>query len=556
MTQPTPDAARLAALYDVSRALGHSLHLDEALVIAMDAAIRLTRAERGFLVLLDADTRALDFRLARTAKGETIAESAFEVSRTVVQEVLTKTAPVITTNAQQDPRFADKSSVMQYALRSIMAVPLIGRGHVLGVLYVDNKAKSGMFAPADLELLNLFAGQAAVAIENARLYTQTDAALAARVADLQVMQTIDRELNAALDSEKVLGVTLRWAIERTHAESGWIGLVSDEGVTIAAGANKGDVLPLDHPWLKSALAARNTQPLAPLPRPDEPPMVRRVAAVRREGNVIAVIGVERASPFMPSGVEFLARLAEHAAIAIENARLYEAVKAANDAKSKFVSVVSHELRLPMTSIKGYTDLLRAAVVGPVNEQQQQFLNIIRNNVERMSVLVSDLSDISRIETGRLKLNLKSVPIAEAIAEAAESLHGQIEGKQQTLTIHAPTDLPPARADKARVHQILSNLLSNAHKYSPAGQAISITAEAEGACVHVRVTDSGFGIAPADQAKLFAQFFRSDDPNIREQPGWGLGLHVTKGLVEAQGGALSVHSALGQGSTFAFTLPME
>lgn len=549
-----PTAARFAALYEVSRALGQSLHLDETLTLAMDAAIRLSGAERGFLMLFDPDTQALEFRLARTAKGETIAESAFEVSRSVVSEVLDNSAPVITTNAQKDPRFADKDSITQYALRSVMAAPLRARGRITGVLYVDHKIKTGAFQPADLETLNLFAGQAAVAIDNARLYTQTDAALAARVADLQTMQTIDRELNAALDSEKVLGVTLKWAIERTHAESGWIGMVSDEGVTIATGPHVGTVLPLDRAWIRSALKPGVTQPLAPLPAPDEPPLVRRVAPVRREDRVIALMVVERATPFSAAGVEFLARLAEHAAIAIENARLYEAVKRANDAKSKFVSVVSHELRLPMTSIKGYTDLLRTGMVGPVNEQQQQFLNVIRNNVERMSVLVSDLSDTSRIESGRLKLNLAPVNLADALAEAAENMKAQVEGKQQTLTVNAPAALPPVHADKARLQQILSNLLSNALKYSPSGAAIALAAEADGAHVRVSVRDTGYGIGPADLAKLFAQFFRSDDPHIREQPGWGLGLHVTKGLVEAQGGALTVQSELGRGSLFAFTLP--
>lgn len=550
----TPTAARLAALYEVSRALGQSLRIDETLTIAMDAAIRLSGAERGFLMLLDPDTHALEFRLARTAKGETIVESAFEVSRSVVQEVLSKNAPVITTNAQNDPRFADKDSITQYALRSVMAVPLRARGRVSGVLYVDHKIKTGAFQPDDLETLNLFAGQAAVAIDNARLYTQTDAALAARVADLQTMQTIDRELNAALDSEKVLSVTLSWAMRHTRAESGWIGMVSDEGVTIATGPQAGTVLPLDLAWIRSALKPGVTQPLAPLPAPGEPPLARRVAPVRREGKVMALIVVERATPFTPAGVEFLARLAEHAAIAIENARLYEAVKRANEAKSKFVSVVSHELRLPMTSIKGYTDLLRTGMVGPVNEQQQQFLNVIRNNVERMSVLVSDLSDTARIETGRLKLNLVPVNLAEALAEAAENLKAQVEGKQQTLTVNAPAALPPVHADKARLQQILSNLLSNAHKYSPPGAAIGLAAEADGAQVRVSVSDTGYGIGPADLAKLFSQFFRSDDPHIREQPGWGLGLHVTKGLVEAQGGALTAQSELGRGSLFAFTLP--
>jgi signal transduction histidine kinase len=160
-----------------------------------------------------------------------------------------------------------------------------------------------------------------------------------------------------------------------------------------------------------------------------------------------------------------------------------------------------------------------------------------------------------VETGRLKLNLGPVSVAEAAQEAVDSLKSQIEGKGQTLTLALAPDLPPVHADQARVQQILANLLSNAHKYSPPAAAITLAAERAGSHVRVSVADAGYGIAPADQAKLFSQFFRSDDPNVREQNGWGLGLHVTKLLVELQGGQIAAQSELGQGSTFAFTLPL-
>ena len=550
---PAPDHARLAALYEVTRVLGSSLNLDEALILAMDAAIRLTGAERGFLMLYEDASGEFAFRLARNAKGESLDEDLFEVSRSVVQEVAGSRSPVVTTNAQGDPRFANAESIVQFSLRSIMAVPLLVRGQITGVLYVDNKAKSGMFEEADLELLNSFAGQAAVAIENARLYTQTDQALAARVAELQTMQTVDRQLNAALDFDKVLGVTLEWAIKRTRAETGWIGLAGPEDVWVGVGHGKGASLPLDHPLVKPVIATGEVQNLGPRASGDQ---VHLVAPVLREGKVIALINVERAEPaFPPSAQEFIARLADHAAIAIENARLYDAVKRANDAKSKFVSIVSHELRLPMTSIRGYTDLLRQGMVGPITDQQMQFLNIIRANVERMTVLVSDLSDISRIETGRLKVQAETLAVADVVREMLASIKGQIEAKGQILNVSLPAGLPPVRADKSRLIQILSNLLSNAHKYSPAGATLNLTAEAHAPHVRVSLSDTGYGITPEDQNKLFSQFFRSDDPNIREQTGWGLGLHITKRLIELMGGQIIVTSEPGQGSTFTFTVPV-
>src|SRR4026209_2828462 len=206
------ETARLAALYQVSQAIGLSLNLDETPRIAMDSAIRLTRVERGFLMLFD-ETGTLGFRLARDAHGEIIEEGQLEVSRTVVQEVARSGTAVVTTDARQDPRFSKHDSVVQFSLRSILAVPLQVPCQIIGVLYCDNKARNALFSRGDLDLLNAFAGQAAVAIENARLYTHTDQALAARVAELQTMQTIDRQLNAAaLDLGQVLEVTLDWAM--------------------------------------------------------------------------------------------------------------------------------------------------------------------------------------------------------------------------------------------------------------------------------------------------------------------------------------------------------
>jgi signal transduction histidine kinase len=569
---PTSEHARLAALYEVSRALGSSLKLDEALTIALDAAIRLTGAERGFLMLFDAEQSELDFKLARNSRQETLEEGEFEVSRSVIREVALNNTPVVTTNAQSDPRFANQDSVVNFALRSVMAVPLNARGRVIGVLYVDNKARAGMFTHPDLELLSAFAGQAAVAIENARLYTQTDMALAQRLSELQTMQQIDRQLNATLEFEKVMGTTLEWAVNYTGARAGWIGVLEDgeagQHVRIVArrGAGQtrplpstpgsGSTRPMTDAVVQTALTYRTIQRLPPDASGDG--MARLVApVVIHETRVIAIIVVERPHhQFSPAAAEFLARLADHAAFAIENARLYAALKRANDAKTEFVRTVSHELKLPMTSIKGYADLLLGGLGGPINDQQKQFLSTIRGNVERMNILVSDLADISRIEAGRIRIDLHDVDVANAAREAVEHLRASLESKHQRLTLNTPADLPRARSDSTRLIQILTNLLSNASKYSPAGATISLSAVAEPPFIRFNVVDTGYGISPSDQARLFSTFFRSEDPNIRQESGWGLGLHLCKRLVEVLGGEISVQSVPGKGSLFSFTVPID
>ncbi len=574
-----PDNARLAALYDVSRALGSSLNLDESLTVALDAAIRLTGAERGFLMMLAPDTTGeapdgeLAFRVARNAKQETLDENAFEVSRSVVREVAQSNTPVITTNAQKDPRFATQDSVINYALRSIMAVPLTVRGKTIGALYVDNKARAGLFTPADLDLLTTFAGQAAIAIENARLYTQTDQALTQRVSELQTMQMIDRQLNATLDFEKVMALTLEWAARYTAARTGWIGIMEegDQGQQVRIIARHGttgtrplspnvpaigNVRPLTDPLVQTALAVRQVQRFpADAGSGSQARLIAPV--VIHDERIIALIVLERPNhAFTPNAAEFLARLADHAAFAIENARLYAALKKANDAKSDFVRTVSHELKLPMTSIKGYSELMLHGIAGPVSDQQKQFLNTIRSNVERMAVLVSDLADISRIEAGRIKIDLRAVDVSQAVQEALKQLQTSLETKRQAVTLGVPPDLPRARTDPGRLVQILTNLLSNANKYSPPGAAIRIQAEAAPPLIRVSVVDTGYGIAPTDQEKLFTAFFRSEEPNIRQESGWGLGLHLCRRLVEVLGGEITVSSLTGQGSTFSFTVPID
>ena len=167
--------------------------------------------------------------------------------------------------------------------------------------------------------------------------------------------------------------------------------------------------------------------------------------------------VERAEPFGELLKSFLSRLAGRAGAALENARLYQAVQEANSAKTKFVSVVTHELRIPMTSIKGYTDLMRQGAVGPINEMQTNFLNVIRNNVERMSALIADLSDMSHIETGRLKLNPTPFPVRDQIEETLLPWEPKIQEKGLTLEIDIPASLGMVNSDPGRFKQILGTI---------------------------------------------------------------------------------------------------
>jgi signal transduction histidine kinase len=287
--------------------------------------------------------------------------------------------------------------------------------------------------------------------------------------------------------------------------------------------------------------------------------------IRRDVEVIGVIMLESKSPdpFSSEIVEFLSRLSDHAAIAIANARLYGEVESANLAKSKFVSFVAHELKNPMASIKGYTELIAKGMAGSVNEMQASFLATIRSNVDRMNTIVSDLNDLTKIQVGSLRLEYQSVAIQDAVDEVVRSLRSQIEEKEQILGVELPDDLPRVWADPIRLAQVLTNLVSNAHKYTAKEGKITLGAdrldENSGLLsglevVHIWVQDTGIGIPLEDQDKIFQQYFRTD-VSKESASGTGLGLNISKSLVEMQGGRIWFESELNQGSIFHFTVPV-
>jgi PAS domain S-box-containing protein len=225
------------------------------------------------------------------------------------------------------------------------------------------------------------------------------------------------------------------------------------------------------------------------------------------------------------------------------------------AKSEFVSIVAHELRTPMTSIKGYADLILSGAAGPVSEMQVQFLRVIHTNVERLAALVNDLLDISRIEAGRVKFDIHPLHMDEVAREVVASLQGEITHRNLELEVDIPSHLPAVQGDRNRIVQVLTNLVSNAYKYTPPGGHITLALHPVNGELQVDVSDTGIGIAPADSDRVFERFYRADHDLVRQQTGTGLGLPIAKSIVEMHGGRIWVRSELGKGSTFSFSLPV-
>ncbi|MGH2772192.1 MAG: sensor histidine kinase, partial [Actinomycetota bacterium] len=217
-------------------------------------------------------------------------------------------------------------------------------------------------------------------------------------------------------------------------------------------------------------------------------------------------------------------------------------------KSSLISTVSHELRTPLTMIQGFAELLLTREFDRDNSREA--LSQIHKSAERLGRLIEDLLSVSRIESGRLTAKKSRMELGPAIAEgiAAVSPSRQVE-------VQIDEDLPAAFADKDMVVQIVTNLVSNAVKYSPHGAPVRVAARANGASLQVSVADQGIGLSSAESDKLFNKFYRVDRPEVKEAGGTGLGLYITKSLVENQGGTIAVESVKDKGSTFTFSLPL-
>jgi signal transduction histidine kinase len=502
--------------------------------------------------------------------------------------------PQIVNEAQQDSRWLrdmDKSTA--FSTRALLAVPMVVKDKVTGVIELINKRGMDSFTEDDQTLLTAFAVNAAVAVDNARLFTMTDQALASRLDELSTLQEIDRQLNTSLNIKRVMELTLDWGLRVIDAKAGSIALLNRDDNTLMLMATHNytyvpQALPLD-----KGLAGHVARTGQPVLVNDITQDHRYIAAcpdtksqlsvpIKRENDVIGVMNLEnpRKDSFSILHLDSASRLADHAAIAITNAQLYEQVSRANRVKGKFVSDAAHELAQPLTSIKGWVDILVKGMAGPLTDPQTQALGTVRFNTERMVTLNNDLLDIGRIETGKIILDIKLDWVKPIIIETVRALQIQIDERQLTVEYNLPDDLPPVMCDRKRLIQVLTNLVSNAYKYTPSGGQITISVVQQGLIqprnaprgnwtrsdlqqlkpnpagyLVCAIRDTGLGISVKDQGELFTQFFRSNNEEARKQPGTGLGLSITKSLIELQGGAIWVESELGQGSTFSFSMPI-
>jgi signal transduction histidine kinase/PAS domain-containing protein len=552
-------AERFETLYEVTRILGTSLDLQTVLDQVMDAVIQLTGAERGFLMLRD-DDGDLAVKAARNLDQQTLGSEEFEYSRSITGYVLDNGESVLTTNAVEDPRFKEQISVMTQSLRSIMATPLRARGRVIGVAYVENRVVAGLFSENDLTTMETLAGQASIAIDNALLFSETDEKLAQRVDELQLLRRIDRQLSEKLDPDDAMLFTLETACRIAEADAGHLGLVQGDPQRIFAThqyhretASSEVEVYLDAIYPRAWKAIRDRETVS-FDSGQYGLHTVLILPVLRENEAIGIVALRRedGNSFSSDQRDLLERVVSRAAVTIENARLYAAVQAADRAKSEFVGVVAHDLKAPMTGIQGYADLL---LMSPetLDEKQLRFLQQIRDTVDRMAMLVADLSDIARVESGQFLMDEMSVDVPDAVAAVRDMVQMDMDKRNHTFEVNVPEDVAPVWTDYYRLLQVLTNLLTNACKYTPEGGQVRLDVIQRDERVHFSVSDTGIGLNEAQIAQLGTKFWRAEDEFTRSQPGTGLGFSITSRLVQQMGSNITVDSTPGEGSTFAFSV---
>lgn len=572
-------AHQLEIINEVTFSLATTMDLAILLELILDKAIQLLDTEAGTFMITDLDTGELEFRVARGPASKGLIGKKLPVGTGLAGTAAQTGQPIIVNKVHEDKRwFAQVEENTEFATESILTVPLLRHNTVWGVVQLINKRNEAPFDEEDQSLLTTFASQAVVAMENARLLAQTDEALQKTVQELSLLTQLDRDLNTSLDLTHVLNLALDRTLSICNGSAGAIVLVDAEGdpyrmitrnyetsfansVVTAELGLVSHVLETKKPYISNNV--HEEEGYIPANYDTHSQMTLPLTS-KQELVGIVVIESSELEAFDEEAAETAVRVTNHTSVAIANALLVEQVNEANHAKSEFVSMVSHELKTPMTSMRGYTDLLLSGMTGELSEQQKGFLETISLNIRRMNQQIQDLTDISRIETGKLHVNIASISIIEVVNETLQIIQGLADEKDIRLHLQLPEDLPMVLADKDRIAQVMTNLLSNACKYSPPNTDVELcfetkmmpngSSETVMPMVICSVRDHGYGISEEDLQKLFTKFFRSEDPNIRQAKGTGLGLSITKGIIELHKGEIWVESTVGEGTTFAFSVP--
>jgi PAS domain S-box-containing protein len=510
----------------------------------------------------------------------------------VIREVMERGAAHLLADARDDPR------LRPLGIAASMVVPLIARGRTLGAINLITTVSGRRYDARDLALVEDLARRAALAVDNARLFQLSQEAqqqIASQAARLRAVAEASRSLaEASLDERAVLETVTR-EVADLLGDVCVIRLVSDDGEWLEPVSY--------HHGNPEALAFMRAMVLSASQRVDEglngrvmrtgqPLLIPHVAPVSLDaaiepeyrvyrerfggaqsilivpwclrGRTLGVLSISRERPGHPYTIEdqhLLQDLADRAAMAADNARLYREAQSAIRAREQFLTVAAHELRTPLTTIRGNAELIlrrvRRTDLAIDRVALEERLGRLLTGIDRMSALAARLLDVTRMQTGAFEISTTwcdLVPIVAAVVERARG--AAVRGAPMTIAFDAPATPIQGRFDPLRIEQVATNLIDNAVKYQPMGGMVRVQLAAGERVALLSVTDEGIGIAAEDLPRLFSSFVRAESATSQQIGGVGVGLYITDQIVRRHGGQIEVSSAVGQGTTFTVRLPLR
>ena len=484
-------------------------------------------------------------------------------------------------SAQLDP--AEYSGAVELSRergwKAAIAAPLLREGVAAGMIML-RKSEASAFTPRQIELLETFAAQAVIAIQNVTLFTELRESLEQQTATAEILQVIS---SSPTDVAPVLAAVAKAAVRFCGTDDVLINLSKGDSMVVATHegpleAFVGETSPLDRTRLSGRIILeRRTLHLPDVAAADPTEFATTIRLARehkfsallgapmlREGGAIGCILLRKAEPgpFTPRQIELLETFAAQAVIAIQNVQLFTEIQEksrqleiASQHKSQFLANMSHELRTPLNAIIGYTEMMADGLYGDVPEKAQGVLERVQANGRHLLGLINDVLDLSKIEAGQLVLAVEEYSVTDMVATVLSATESLARAKNLRLASDVPAGLPTGTGDARRLTQVLLNLVGNAIKFTDQGSVEVRAAEVNGR-FELSVVDTGFGIAPEDQAKIFEEFQQVDNTSTRKKGGTGLGLSISRRIVELHGGRITVESDVGKGSTFKVIVPIN
>lgn len=523
---------QLSALLTIAETATQSLDTGKILNDTLDKSLEILRFDLGYIRILDPRTRNLTVRAARGLQSPEFLASVVSIDgprRNVGKIIFETRQPYISADIRKDPIFRNRVMEREGGI-SAAIVPIMSKERVLGVMAVGSR-KFHRFSKKESDLLMAFGAQLGAALENTQLYGEVSKSKA-------YIENLVESAGDAIISTGVEDRILTW----------------NRGAEVLFGYSKEEAIGQDLALLLPSGRSKELEEIRTKVRLTG--VIRNLEARRRRKDGAIIDAALAVSPIkekdgVVTGFLYIAK------DITEKKRYEQRLKELDRMKSDFVSNVSHELRTPLTAIKGSVDNMLDGLTGSLNEKQGRYLTRIKSNADRLTRLINDILDLSRIEAGKIDHKPAVVPLVALAKEVAEGLRPVAAEKLISLEVASSDASVTAWADRDKVIQVLMNLIGNAVKFTPTNGRVSVTIERNGdEWVQTSVADTGPGIPLEEADKIFDKFYQVAQGGKQKARGTGLGLAISKALVEMHGGRIWMESEAGGGSTFSFTLPAQ